>query len=693
MSEGPLTEGPLSYGNIDAVPLIHGELAFAMAVRERMLSKRYRAIAVELPPSLEPFVWDGIDRLPLIHAVIYREREWERGATWSPESDGDHGGGDTSIRAWYTPIDPCDGIIEALRIARGERTPVHFVDAEVEQFAGRSLSLPDAHAIHTLGTEAYFEAVQPQLRAMHPMSDEDHLRELHMTHELARLSAEAGDKGDILFICGLAHWERIRAHLSRGEGKPHEGSAPDSSAIEVAPVGHDSLFHVLGEMPLSTWHWQRHRSGFSLDDHRPADSIPWLLETARAVFKEHHTRSLEKPTTASLASLVDFVRKLTVRAGRLLPDLYSLVVAAKGTVGNDFALSVLEAARTYPPNRVLEDGDDGGDRLARSMGLSPDDEDGDERSKSFDSKDEWGTSPGWVTDLLNDQDSPFETASDRSLDTAGGVGKVGEEVAEMTSRTPGQRREIKKIKLRGPPPDVDQRKWQTVWNPHQSCSWPPEDVIIESFRSYLSSRALSLAGLDRMKIEEFTVSMKDGLAIRETLRDYLLGKVYVKEEPRVPGRVGAVVMIFEEDDFGEKYPWRLTWMAEHENESTLAFYATNFGADLVGPGIGEATYGGCMLLYPPIPIPDVWDDQRFERARTPSERLLLAALWYTPDRFVAYLAEKPPAPELQDSAARLGKHIVYLPISSMSKGTIEKIRRFHVLNGHQVRSWASRFIR
>lgn len=685
-----MTDVPLHFGNIDAIPLIHGELAFAMAVRERMLSTRYLAVAVELPPSLAPFVWDGIDRLPLIHAVIYRERSWERGSTWSPKAESDPTAGEAAVRAWYTPIDPCDGIIEALRIARGERTPVHFIDAEVEQFAGRALTLPDAHAIHTLGVERYFNAVQPQLKRLHPKTVEDSLRELHMAAALARLSGDVGEGGSILFVCGLAHWERIRGHLERGEGALHHGEPPDPSAIEVAPVGHDSLFHVLGEMPLSTWHWQQHRSGFSLEDHRPADSIPWILETARAVLLEQHPRSLEKPQTAALASLIDYLRKLTVRSGRLLPDLYSFVVAAKGTVGNDFALSVLEAARTYPPNRVLEGGEDGRERLARSMGLSPEESDSD---PSLQPKRSWGSSPGWVTELLKDQDSPFETKSDRSLDTAGGVGKIGEEVAEMTSRTPGARREMKKVKLRAPPPDVDQRLWRTVWNPHQSCSWPPEDVIIESFRSYLSSRALSLAGLDRMKVEEFTVSMKDGLAVRETLRDYLLGKIYVKEEPRVPGRVGAVVMIFEEDDFAEKYPWRLTWMAEHENESTLAFYATNFAADLIGPGIGAATYGGCMLLYPPIPIPDIWDDLRFERARTPSERLLLAALWYTPDRFVAYLAEKPPAPELQDSAARLGKHIVYLPISSMSKGTIEKIRRFHVLNGHQVRSWAARFIR
>ena len=100
-----------------------------------------------------------------------------------------------------------------------------------------------------------------------------------------------------------------------------------------------------------------------------------------------------------------------------------------------------------------------------------------------------------------------------------------------------------------------------------------------------------------------------------------------------------------------------------------------------------------MMLYPPQPIPDIWDDLRFERARTPSERLLLSALWYSTDRFVAHLAESPPRSELREAAERLGKHLVHLPLSSMSSTTIEKLRRFHVLNGHEVRSFAARFIR
>ena len=77
----------------------------------------------------------------------------------------------------------------------------------------------------------------------------------------------------------------------------------------------------------------------------------------------------------------------------------------------------------------------------------------------------------------------------------------------------------------------------------------------------------------------------------------------------------------------------------------------------------------------------------------PSERLLLASLFHAKDRFVAYVAAKPPSAEVVASAATLHRHVVHLPLSTFSSRTLERIRRFHVLNGHVVRSWAARFIR
>ncbi len=57
----------------------------------------------------------------------------------------------------------------------------------------------------------------------------------------------------------------------------------------------------------------------------------------------------------------------------------------------------------------------------------------------------------------------------------------------------------------------------------------------------------------------------------------------------------------------------------------MAFYATDFRQEMVGPGIGLAVYGGAMFLYPPVVIPDIWRDARLDYTETLEERLIAAA--------------------------------------------------------------------
>ena len=116
------------------------------------------------------------------------------------------------------------------------------------------------------------------------------------------------------------------------------------------------------------------------------------------------------------------------------------------------------------------------------------------------------------------------------------------------------------------------------------------------------------------KTEKFTTSLKDGLDIRDTLRNWHTGDLYVKVLPPSRGNLDAVVMLFDSPVDPRDYSWRTTWFAEHQNESTLAFFATNFQEELIGPGIGLATYGGALFLFPPVSIPDIWTDWRLDFA-------------------------------------------------------------------------------
>ena len=158
------------------------------------------------------------------------------------------------------------------------------------------------------------------------------------------------------------------------------------------------------------------------------------------------------------------------------------------------------------------------------------------------------------------------------------------------------------------------------------CSWPPEDDRIESFHRHVRDQAKAILGADLARSEKFTTSVLDGIDIRETLRNWHTGDLYVKVVPPSRGSIEVVVFLFDVPADPKLYTNRTTWYAEHAEESTLAFYATDPMKNLVGPGIAQAEYGGALFLFPPRPIPDIWTDPRLDFADTLEERLLAGAL-------------------------------------------------------------------
>jgi hypothetical protein len=184
--------------------------------------------------------------------------------------------------------------------------------------------------------------------------------------------------------------------------------------------------------------------------------------------------------------------------------------------------------------------------------------------------------------------------------------------------------------------------------------------------------------------------------IRETLRNWHEGKLYVREEMPLSGKVGSVVVIFDEDraaDGRERYPWQVTWLGEHEQESDMALYSTAAGEELVGPGISRCDYGGFALSYPPQRMADVWSDPFFDSARGKAERLLLAGIDYSVERHVLYVAERPPRAWFHAVAERAGRKLIYLPLGQLNPRTLKRVRSFHVLDGQHVRAYAGEYIR
>lgn len=634
----------LKHGRIECLPLVHGRTVFATEVRRRLLEESFAAVAVELPPGLKRSMLQAVQELPRISVVWYREQP----QFLAPEAP-----------AFYVPVQPADGIVEALRIARNERLPIYFIDAELRDFHALGLNLPDPQGLSTLGMERWYESCLPLLKR-HPRRPQDETRELHMAARLQDLSRKVD--GKILLVCGMAHWERIRAYLSNNRGEIWKEDAIPPEQIRILHPIMQSLPFLMGEMPFMVEGYERHRQGIDLEPFDAVEHLKKLLLQARIHHEKNYPGTLEVAEPHALRTLLDFARKMTVRRGHLLPDSYTLVVAANGVVGNDYALSLLETAHEYSWNKNIQ-GEDPEEDFAEASTPDPVD-----------------NPPGTDPDV-----HPVAIHETHGL--------LDDQEVEVRNRTPGSSFQYGRLQLERPPDARQSRDWQADWDPHSQCSWPPEDIVIENFRDYVGKRALSLARVKRTRVEPFVTSLLDGIDFRESLRDVVEQRLFVREEPRMPGGVGGLVTIFEEDAFGIRYPWRSTWMAEHHNESTLAFYATDFRENLIGPGVARSHYGGYMLVYPPLAMPDIWQDPRFERARTPSERLLLATIYWAQEHYIVHLAQKPPHAGLQAEAKRRKKHILHLPLNTFSKRTLERIRRLHVLNGQEVRSWAARFIR
>ena len=181
------------------------------------------------------------------------------------------------------------------------------------------------------------------------------------------------------------------------------------------------------------------------------------------------------------------------------------------------------------------------------------------------------------------------------------------------------------------------------------------------------------------RIDKFTTSMRDGIDLRETLRHWKpqtnQGRpdIYVKDIPPSRGTVEVVVFLFEVPADPAKFSWQATWYAEHAEESTLCFYATPFLENMIGPGIGQSQYGGAMFLFPPRPIPNIWDDPRLDFAQTLEERLIAGAASHSLESHIAFVSPIPPVARWRQITRRFHRKLIPIPLSRFSGQTVARL--------------------
>jgi len=531
----------------------------------------------------------------------------------------------------YLPVEATDGQVESIRLGLSAGLPVHFVDRDTEGYLPDFSPMPDSYAVTRIGHAAYCQAYMA-VESADPVSPDDLLREKTMAYHLQQL-AKTGER--VLFVCGLSHALRIRRLLDQPQTQVIGRRV--RKGVGLAHLHEDSSREIMGEMPYLAAAYERGRFGTM-----EVDRLKIQMELIRIAQEAYWKTTKETLSRSQIRILNRFARNYALLTGNLVPSFYQLIVAARGAVDDNFAYEVWEKGSDYP----------------------------------------WQTEePGLPVLRLEGEDLFLDQKRIRF------------------------HRRMKTLRTRLVPVPVRKKRrerrpgeWRKDFKGMSICSYPPEDVAVEGYGHHLRKKALEIKTEENTRIEPFSSSLLDGLDIRETIRKWVSGgPIYVREERPLKGKVGSVVMIFDPDYPGqegrEDFPWRMTWLGEHTQESDMAFYSTPAGEVMDGPGISRCQYGGFMLSYPPLRVYDIWRDPFFQFARNKPERLLMAALDYSLERHVVYVAASPPSGWCQSMAERLGKRIIYLPIGTFSPVTLKKIREFHVLDGHHVRRYAREYIR
>ena len=614
------------------LPIIHGSGDFALEVRRTLLANSIDCLAVPLPPSFQDNVERAITYLPSISLVLQHEMTPIVAQEWTGVENAEERVEEDGPRrvASYVPIDPCQGVIAGLRFAIGERIPRAFIDLETADFETYFGQLPDPYVLKHVRPDKFATAVLPSIPRVHAGQPAD--RVVFMAEQLRELEKR---HSRILFICSLLDWPWIReAYVDQTKCASKADEVNSTSIYAADPK---SLIFGLGELPFITGLYEQARSDLSEDENLSIDGVKAMLLAARDRYQRDLGKRARKITPKLLRVFLQYARNLTLTERRLTPTLYTLIVAAKQIAGDLFAIALAETAREY----------------------------------------------------LFQQKIPF-----RKIELGIHQCRLPDgEMITLKNRLPGQAIEWKNCPLKPQPAKPQQGDWLMKWNPNGQCSWPPEDTAIEKFRTHVKETALNLLGSDLARSEKFSTSLKDGLDIRETLRNWHTGNLYVKVIPPTRGTLDCVVMLFDSPADPRDYPWRVTWHAEHHDESSLALFASNYQENLIGPGIGQATYGGAMFLFPPRPVADIWSNPRFDFTDTLEERLLAAACHHSNERHVALLSHGPPGLAWRNLAKRFGKKLIHVPIAKFSQETIQQLRVFHVLNGQKIRSFAAEFIR
>ncbi len=527
----------------------------------------------------------------------------------------------------YIPVEPGDPFVEALRTARELDAVILFLEPPVEGRSVLPFVYPSSYSVELIGVDRYVESYRLRL----PQRTSE--IEIHAAAMAWKLQG-ADPFAATCVVVSLGSLDPLLDAMDQPQEEPAPGPVRLFSSAKLFNLHPDCLAEVTSEPP----YYQQRYDGLRDTDLAAASvSRPqWQLSLLREAESEYNVNTGDQLQTWQRITLARFARNLALLDRDLLPGAYDLALAARSVIDDNFAYEVWEMANRYSVQQT--------------------------------------------------DDPPLET-----------LNISGDEVWLNTRRLRIRRR-LPRMKQRLRPAGIKRRKretfkgeWAQQTDSASICSYPPEDLIIESYGRFLKQHAKTILSEETTRVEPFTASSRDGIDLRETIRNWHQGKLYVRDNGRSAANVGALIVIFDEDR-NDRYRYLTTWLGEHQNESDMAFYSTEPFDHLVGPGVGRAEYGGLLMTLPPRRLFDIWSDPDYDQAETKAERLLMAGIDYSVEQHVAYIAARPPRSLFRQIAARANRKIIYIPLGQLSPAKLKRVRVVHVLDSYQRRADAKKYI-
>lgn len=630
-------------GRFILFPVMHHSYEFSLAARSLFSELRPGAVALEYPSVLQELILKGIQRLPRISIILYGQPRH------------------------YIRIEPVDPFIELARLGLENDIAVRCIDSYLPDYPEIIEPVPDTYAIRSIGHERYCRELLKRLPEIRV--EEDEIRETAMAFYLQELQKKVRGSKKILVACGLSHLKGLRKTLQSTAPHPFEQKPP----AKLYHLSSASLGEIMGTFPFLSSVYELQRTGPvqappEIPKSAEVKNKPLVLyKGAKASSVEEFAKRAHLKTAAAvpggdrneiLARYVQecrsyyeqeigdqlgpqqmvlinqFVRKYAAMKMMLLPDFYELLIGGRGCVSSHFCFRMWEIGTCYPAQQ--------------------------------------GPSEIEIIEL-------------RAEDLFNLVSKV-----RMNPHPPLKPRATLPRFLRRKEKQRKGARNGLQFDPFTICSHQPEDLVVENYGNYLRTKGKNMLSEEKKRVRPFETSLLDGIDLRETIRNWHTGQIFVQECLTVKGEISSLVVIFDEEQ--EKYPYTMTWLGEHYQESDMAFYATDPEERQVGPGIRKSVYGGFLMTMPPGRLFDIFGDPAYAGTFNYAERLLLAGIDYSLEKFVVYAAPKPPRPAFQTLAGRYGKRILYIPLSQLSPVMVQRIRTFHILSNKAVRDYASDYI-